>query len=321
MKNYEAIEYRPRWGRCETGARVLIRETIFPVEFPLTIDTIEFPGSPELLADFAERVSLQRLVIAARAQPSFRPLLERCDQAIPLCRTAIARVLVASLGALVATYLGDHADALERALRVADHYDETLAPQEQAHAAAALHRALGNAFLGMGDAEHALEEYAAGAAACDVSDDAWEHSVALFNLGEALVGLGDPERAGHYFEQALEAKSRLEDPWGLSYTHAALAKLHATVDEPELALEEARRAFALAKKTGDMKLRSTVYRTMGEVLHTLGHTGEARQHLEVALETATQVGAGPELAAARAALTQLHAARYGGGRGGLSSSS
>lgn len=269
------------------------------------VPPIEFPETADRLALVAEFESIQQLAVAARAQSDYRTVLQRCDEALPLCRTALARVLVGSLSGLVATYLGDYAGALERSLKAADHFDRTVPLYTQARAAAALHRSLGNALLGLGDAQHALSEYEAGADACDVSADAWEHSAALFNLGEATADLGDPERALHYYQQALEAKGRIGDTWGLAYTHASLARLHSNADEPELALEEARRSLSLAMQTSDLKLLSTVHRTLAEALQALGHAKEARDHLQVALDTANRVGAEPEFLAAQTALSKL----------------
>jgi tetratricopeptide (TPR) repeat protein len=127
----------------------------------------------------------------------------------------------------------------------------------------------------------------------------------LFNLGEATADLGDPERALHYYQQALEVKGRIGDTWGLAYTHGALARLHASADEPELALEDAQRALSLAKQTTDLKLQSTVHRTLAEALLALGRPHEAREHLLVAIQNANQVGAEPELQAAQSALRSL----------------
>jgi len=269
------------------------------------VPPIQFPESAERLALVAEFESIQQLSVAARAEADYRAVLKRCDEALPLCRTALARVLVGSLSGLVATYMGDYAGALERSLKAADHFDRTVPLWTQARAAAALHRSLGNALLGMGDAKHALSEYEAGADACDVSADAWEHSAMLFNLGEATADLGDPERATHYYQQALEVKGRIGDTWGLAYTHAALARLHASADEPELALEDAQRALSLAKQTTDLKLQSTVHRTLAEAQLALGRPHEAREHLLVAIQNANQVGAEPELQAAQTALRSL----------------
>lgn len=269
------------------------------------VPPIQFPETAERLALVAEFESIQQLSVAARAESDYRAVLKRCDEALPLCRTALARVLVGSLSGLVATYMGDYAGALERSLKAADHFDRTVPLWTQARAAAALHRSLGNALLGMGDAKHALSEYEAGADACDVSADAWEHSAALFNLGEATADLGDPERALHYYQQALEVKGRIGDVWGLAYTHSALARLHASADEPELALEDAQRALSLAMQTTDLKLQSSVHRTLAEALLELGHAHEAREHLQIAVETANQVGAEPELQAAQSALRKL----------------
>jgi tetratricopeptide (TPR) repeat protein len=269
------------------------------------VPPIQFPETAERLALVAEFESIQQLSVAARAEADYREVLKRCDEALPLCRTALARVLVGSLSGLVATYMGDYAGALERSLKAADYFDRTVPLWTQARAAAALHRSLGNALLGMGDAKHALSEYEAGADATDVSADAWEHSSALFNLGEATADLGDPERALHYYQQALEVKGRIGDTWGLAYTHTSLARLHASADEPELALEDAQRALSLAMQTTDLKLQSTVHRTLAEAMLALGHAPEAREHLQVAVETARQVGAEPELAAAQSALRKL----------------
>jgi len=269
------------------------------------VPPIEFPETSERLALVAEFESIQQLAVAARAQSDYRLVLKQCDEALPLCRTALARVLVGSLSGLVATYMGDYAGALERSLKAADHFDRTVPLYTQARAAAALHRSLGGALLGLGDAQHALSEYEAGADACDVSADAWEHSAALFNLGEATADLGDPERALHYYQQALEVKGRIGDTWGLAYTHASLARLHATADEPELALEDAQRALSLAMQTPDLKLQSAVRRTLAEALLALGHDQEAREHLLIAVDTARQVGAEPELSAAQTTLRKL----------------
>jgi tetratricopeptide (TPR) repeat protein len=269
------------------------------------VPPIEFPESAERLALVAEFESIQQLAVAARAQQDYRTVLQRCDEALPLCRTALSRVLVGSLSGLVAGYLGDFAGALERALKAADHFDRTVPLYTQARAAAALHRSLGNALMGLGDPQHALSEYEAGADACDVSADAWEHSAALFNLGEATADLGDPERALHYYQQALEVKGRIGDTRGLADTHAALSKLHSKADEPELALEDAQRALSLAVQTTDLKLQSTVHRACADALLALGHAREARDHLQVAVETASKVGAQPELQAAQTALRGL----------------
>jgi tetratricopeptide (TPR) repeat protein len=271
------------------------------------VPPITFPETAERLALVAEFESIQQLAVAARAEKDYRVVLQRCDEALPMCRTALARVLVGSLSGLVATYLGDYKGALDRALGAVDHFDRTVPLYTQARAASALHRALGNALLGLGEAKHALSEYEAGADACDVSADPWEHSSALFNLGEATADLGDPERAFHYYQQALEVKGRIGDTWGLSYTHASLARLHITADEPELALEDARRAVTLARQTSDLKLQSTVHTTLAEALIALGHAKDAKEHLEVAVETAKQVGAAPELQAAQTALRRIGA--------------
>jgi tetratricopeptide (TPR) repeat protein len=171
-------------------------------------------------------------------------------------------------------------------------------------------RARGNALLGLGDPTAALRAYAASAAACDVAEDAFEHSVALFNMGEASADTGDNDRALYYFQLALEAKGRVGDVWGLAYTHQALARLHLTVDEPKLALEEARRALSLGERTNDSKLRSILHRTVAEALTSLGAIPDARDHLAQAIELANAVGAAPEIAAAQSALLRLD-----GGRG------
>ncbi|MCP3142642.1 AAA family ATPase [Pyxidicoccus xibeiensis] len=188
-----------------------------------------------------------------------------------------------------------------------------LAPQEtgptRASVEAALHRAMGDVLMGLGQPEQATLEYGAVLRWSERSGDTWEHSIALFSLGDAHARAGDRERATHFFQLALDVKSRTGDRWGMAYTHHGLALLHTQADAPELAKEDAVRGLQLAAVLEDGRLKSLLRCVLGRAQLRLGELEEAGRQLQLAAQEAAAAGARPEQLQAEAALRALDARR------------
>jgi tetratricopeptide (TPR) repeat protein len=188
-----------------------------------------------------------------------------------------------------------------------------LAPAEsgpaRASVEAALHRAMGNVLMGLGQPEEATVEYAAVLRWSERAGDTGVHSMALFNLGDAHARAGDREHAAHFFQLALDLESRTGDRWGMAYTHHGLALLHTQAGAPELAKADAVRGLQLAAMLGDRRLQSLLRCTLGCAQLRLGELEEAGRQLQLAAQDAAAVGARSEQLQAEAALRALDARR------------
>ncbi len=257
---------------------------------------------------------LHKLASAVLAQGRFDEAVRLCDEGLGAAGRAapLQASGLDALAALALCYLGrfDAAQARTRAARVRLHQVpvEEGGPVRTA-VEAALHRAAGNALMGLGQAAKAAAEYEAGMRRTERIGDSWEHSIALFNLGDAHARAGDRERAVHFFQLALDLQARIGDRFGRAYTHHGLAQLHTRAGAPEFALEDARRGLVLAAELGDRKLKSLLHCALGRAHHRLGERGEAARQLQLATQEAAAVGARPELLQAEAAFREFHERR------------
>ncbi len=256
---------------------------------------------------------LHKLAAAVLALGRYHEAVALCDEGLQV--SGPGALLQASaldaLAALALCYLGrfDAAQERTRAARVRLRQVPQQEGPARAGVEAALHRAAGNALMGLGQPSRAAAEYEAGMRRSESIGDTWEHSIALFNLGDAHARAGDRERAVHFFQLALDLQARIGDRFGRAYTHHGLAQLHTRAGAPEFALEDARRGLVLAAELGDRKLKSLLHCALGRAHHRLGERGEAARQLQLAAQEAAAVGARPELLQAEAAFKEFHERR------------
>ncbi len=185
--------------------------------------------------------------------------------------------------------------------RLADAPGQRLAQADAAAAAiveARLLRTLGNLRLGRGQPAAAAVAYEQGLACCERATDAWELSIALFNVGDSLVRAGAYEEAQRYLDRAYAAKAALGDRWGLSYTHAARARIALDRSELNRAARELRAGLGLSLAIGDPKLCSIGHAMEGRIGMKEGRLDDAERSFELAYEEAVACKAAPEIAVA-----------------------
>lgn len=203
-------------------------------------------------------------------------LIGRYDEALSECARGLALLedrepaLSASLEALaglICCWAGRHEEArawIERGRgRLGGEPGEP--GPERLRVLAELHRAEGNLQLGLAEPRAAVEAFEAGLGLCERLDDAWERSIALFNLGDAWSQVGDAERAAALLDEAFKAKAELGDRWGLAYVYLVRARIHGRRGEAAPAIEAAEAGLKLATQIGDPRIAALLIEQLAEL--------------------------------------------------------
>ncbi|MEP7121632.1 MAG: LysR family transcriptional regulator [Byssovorax sp.] len=117
-------------------------------------------------------------------------------------------------------------------------------------------RAEGNHFLARGRARAAAAAYERGYRVCAATGDAWERSIALFNMAEAWGRAGDLERAEALLDEAAREKSDIGDRWGSAYVHGVRAGILMLRQDRSSAARDLDLGRKLASTLDDPRLRS-----------------------------------------------------------------
>jgi DNA-binding transcriptional LysR family regulator/predicted negative regulator of RcsB-dependent stress response len=156
---------------------------------------------------------------------------------------------------------------------------------------ALVQRSEGNLLVSLGRPREAVLAYTGGAESATAGSDAWEHSIALFNLAEAEATLGAFERVGELLGAAEREKEEIGDLWGLAHVLHLRAKVALGERRPDVAAEAIVKALEIAAGLTDPRLVSTCNVTLGEVHLAQGEGPGARHAFELAVRDAVHCGA------------------------------
>jgi tetratricopeptide (TPR) repeat protein len=180
----------------------------------------------------------------------------------------IAAAMLEATASLARCFHGDAKGAAEwldlSRARVSDQTAWSGHP-DGARVCALVHRAEGNHLMAAGLAPLAALAYERGLRLCDAKEDAWEHSIALFNTAEALSRTGDLARAEALLDAALRVKTDIDDRWGRAYVHGVRATILVERREPALAARELSVSLELAGTLDDPRLLSMLEATQRHV--------------------------------------------------------
>ena len=255
---------------------------------------------------------LLRLANLAHKLGRYDDAIQHCDQGLELLNdqsplTAARLMAAAGLACTSAGRFDDAADWIGRALDRLEEVEHRTG--ERTRVEASLYRTQGNMHVGRGRPVKAIAAYEKSLELVDPRVDAWEHSIALFNVGEACTLAGDYERAMRFLGEAFAAKSRINDRWGLSYTHAMRSRIHFDFGELEAASVEATAGLELGQAIHDPKLCSIHRTLLGRIHLALGQVDKAQPLLRQALSDGISCDAIPEVIDAHLQLADLHVLR------------
>ncbi|MEL7061102.1 MAG: tetratricopeptide repeat protein, partial [Acidobacteriota bacterium] len=174
---------------------------------------------------------------------------------------------------------------------------------------ASLLRTRGNLLMETGRPGDAVTVYRDSLEAWQRADNAWERSIALFNIAEALAGTGDYDAAEATLAEAERAKAAIGDRWGLAYVHLVRGRILLDRADPDAARLEVDRGSALADELGDPKLGALLRVLAGRIHLAEEDVGSAEAALHRALADATAARADAVVVQARTGLAAVALAR------------
>lgn len=130
--------------------------------------------------------------------------------------------------------------------------------EEQQRARAYLCRSMGNLLMTTGLSARAVIEFERGQKLCQTLGDAWEHSIATYNLAEAHARLSEFEQAEHLLDRALHEKVGLGDGWGQAHVLLLHVNLLLATGRATSATAQLNQARHLAKDSNDSKLLASI---------------------------------------------------------------
>ena len=261
-------------------------------------------GNP---TDQARHALATASVLARRGR--YREVESVCESAIEHADAPIAAALEATVS-LTRCYRGDFVLARESLERARGHAVAALARSgspstDGARAWALVQRAEGNLLLATDHVREAIVAYEKGASMCEESGDAWEHSIALFNLGDAYAVAGDIERASRLLDEAFRRKQAIGDRWGQAHVHYARARMALGRRDLATALAELAAGIQLAIALADPKLTAALNNAVGRARSSLGEDEEGQRAFRFALRDAVRCDARVEVVHALLGLCTL----------------
>ena len=155
--------------------------------------------------------------------------------------------------------------------------------QQQHKIANACYR-IGQAFLCMGNLPEALEMFKKGVLlAQDLRDNALLAKLCE-SAGEALHSQNDPEHALKFHLRAITLYEHEGDLSGICTSHNHLGSLYARLGQFREALQQFTQAHKLAERLADRRLMGMTLMNIGKVHGKQGHSAQASEYLEHALE-------------------------------------
>ena len=232
-------------------------------------------------------------VMARRGR--YRDAESVCLGALEHADAAIAAALEATVS-LTRCYRGDFVLARESLERARGHAVAALArgneqSKDGARAWALVQRAEGNLLLETDHVQEAIIAYEKGVAMSRDSGDAWEHSIAVFNLGEAYVVAGDVEHATRLLDEASCRKQEIGDRWGQAHVHYARARMALGRNDVTTALQELAQGLQVATQLADPKLTAALNNAVGRARSSQGEEREALRAFRFALRDAERCDA------------------------------
>lgn len=187
---------------------------------------------------------------------------------------------------------------LARALQRVGDYDDAIAlwrealPDaitcDNAPAAAALHRRIGQAFYWSGRYAEALEQYNAGIAVFAGAAPGAAEAVLRLAAGVCLQELGRGDEARAEIDTARRIAEAAGDTALLARTHRALLLLHIWTGPPDQAREHGAQAARLARDVGDVSTEFFSEWGLAVLEGLTGHTASMARHVDVIERIAEQ---------------------------------
>ncbi len=265
-------------------------------------------------ANIAERIEHQGWrVNLAHKLGRYEDAIERCDGLLGQLdaeeiEDPATEATMHAWAAIVASAAGWLPVARERVDAAARSATLVAEGAEQARVMTLVLRARGNLYMAEGRTESALEAMVEGLRHAEEHEDAWERSIARFNLGEALVAVGRSGAALSHLQRAAEEKLVIGDRWGLAYLHRTRALVHLERGELLRAEDELRIGAALSEAIGDPKLIAMHHIDRGTLALERGRDDQAMQWATSALDVARRRGGRAEECAALVLMARLRRA-------------
>jgi tetratricopeptide (TPR) repeat protein len=139
--------------------------------------------------------------------------------------------------------------------------------------------------------------------------DAWEHSIALFNLGDAYANAGDVERATRLLDDAYRKKQEIGDRWGQAHVHLVRARISLRRDDHAAALDDLGTGLQLATELADPRLTAALNNSIGRTRLLRGEQDEAQRAFGFALRDAERCAARLDTIRALLGLSCVHLQR------------
>jgi tetratricopeptide (TPR) repeat protein len=247
-----------------------------------------------------EMVYHARVAGVALRMGRYEEMLEQAENGLSLARSALPHLTVELLAwaALAHTMRGNARKAqefLDRGLSLVSSLGHDAA---SSRARAILYRSVSNLRATEGRLREAVETAETSLHACEECDDAWETSIARYNVGEAYALLGQHATAMRFLDAAERDKISLGDKWGLAYVRRSKLRIFLDRGQIDEALEAVEEGLSIAREIEDPKLLSMIEVEYGRLLQRSGDFKTAASLAEAALHRAGQCGARSEEIAA-----------------------
>lgn len=210
-----------------------------------------------------------------------------------------------ALGVLALTE-GEYAQAAERAERARRRSRERDDPHNEQVAV----YVLANAAFATGDYEAASRHAQQAYALAQQTDNRWFMAYVLNQLGDVARVRGDYEQAAQHYRAAYDVREAFGDPEGMAVARARLGEIALAQEEYDGAEECYRHSLNIYRDIGDSGGLATSHEGLGRVAVARGEIATARDHLDRALETATEIHYVPRLVSVLISAAELFLA-YG----------
>jgi len=137
-----------------------------------------------------------------------------------------------------------------------------------------LFHTIGNAHFAQGENEPAISAFMKSVDAAKEARDSATWASALSDMGVCYRISGNPEHALELYNEALSILSRIDAPSEQSYLLTSIAVLYANQGRLAESIKYGRRAFDIAKKSGDIETIMYAGQTLGIVLSLNGDKKE-----------------------------------------------
>ena len=138
---------------------------------------------------------------------------------------------------------------------------------------------IGRSYAAVGETERATTIFVQCVRRAKENEDAIAQVRFASLLSYALTDQGKFDEAEHALEQVLEAGAQIEDPGSRALVEWAQARLRGEQGQTQVAVEHARAALDLLKRTDNEKLLATTYELLASLYNDLGRAEDAQNLL------------------------------------------